>query len=64
MVADEGRFGRLGDVRACWCPQSIRPTVAKQEIRQYTYAYAAVAPSLGRMTSLILPYSTDNSENS
>ena len=45
MVADEGRFGRLGEVKACWCPKGIRPIVAKQQLRQYTYAYAAVAPS-------------------
>jgi transposase len=48
--------GRLGEVRACWCPDGIRPTVAKQQVRQYVYAYAAVAPALGQMTCLILPY--------
>ena len=23
MAADEGKFGRLGEVRACWCPPGI-----------------------------------------
>ncbi len=63
MVADEGRFGRLGDVKACWCPDGVRPTVAKQQVRQYTYAYAAVAPSLGKMTCLILPFSNTKMMN-
>lgn len=56
MAGDEGRFGRIGEVRACWCPQGVRPTVPKQQVRQYVYAYAAVAPELGQMTCLILPY--------
>jgi hypothetical protein len=46
MAGDEGRLGRLGEVRSCWCPYGIRPTVPKQQVRQYVYAYAAVAPSL------------------
>jgi hypothetical protein len=40
MAADEGRFGRLGEVRACWCPLGIRPVVPKQQVREYVYAYA------------------------
>lgn len=55
MAGDEGKFGRIGEVRSCWCPKGIRSTVPKQQARQYTYAYAAVAPSLGKMTCLILP---------
>jgi hypothetical protein len=49
MAADEGRFGRLGEVRACWCPAGIRPVVPKQQVREYVYAYAAVAPQLGQI---------------
>jgi len=52
MAADEGKFGRIGEVRSCWCPKGIRPTVPKQQVRQYVYA--AVAPALGQMTCLIL----------
>jgi transposase len=32
------------------------PLSLAQQVRQYVYAYAAVAPSLGQMTCLILPY--------
>ena len=28
----------------------------RQQVRQYTYAYAAVAPAIGKMCSLVLPY--------
>jgi hypothetical protein len=55
MAADEGRFGRLGEVRRAWCPAGTRPLVAKQIVRESVYAYAAVAPVLGQMTSLVLP---------
>lgn len=63
MAGDEGRFGRLGEVRSCWCPFGIRPTVPKQQVRQYVYAYAAVAPLLGKMTCLILPYANTKMMN-
>jgi len=49
MAADEGKFGRIGEVRSCWCPKGM--TVPKQQVRQYVYAYAA-APALGQMTCL------------
>ncbi|NEO81119.1 MAG: transposase [Moorea sp. SIO4G3] len=63
MATDQGRFGRLGEVRGCWCPPGIRPVVCKQQVRQYIYAYAAVAPALGKMTSLILPYANTKMMN-
>jgi len=63
MAADEGRFGRLGEVRACWCPPGIRPVVPKQQVREYVYAYVAVAPQLGQMRSLILPYANTKMMN-
>lgn len=47
MAADEGKFGRIGEVRSCWCPFGIRPTVPKQQVRQYVYAYAAFFTSIG-----------------
>ena len=56
MAQDEGRFGRLGQVMKAWCPTGHRPLVAKQGIRDYVYAYAAIAPKLGKMTTLELPY--------
>lgn len=63
MAADQGKFGRIGEVRSCWCPKGIRPTVPKQQVRQYVYAYAAVAPALGKMTCLILPYANTKMMN-
>ena len=56
MFQDEGRFGLLGDVRSCWAPKGIRPIVRKRQLRQYTYAFAAVSPHDGAMDSLVLPW--------
>ena len=56
MAADEGRFGRTGEVYACWCPPGFRPTLAKQQVRQYLYAFTAVAPAIGKLCSLVLPF--------
>jgi transposase len=39
MASDEGRFGRTGEVHPCWCPPGIRPTVQRQQVRQYVYTY-------------------------
>lgn len=63
MAGDVCWFGRIGEVRACWCPQGLRPTVPKQQVRQYVYAYAAVAPELGKMTCLTLPYANTKMMN-
>ncbi len=63
MAADEGRFGRIGEVRRAWCPRGVRPRVAKQTVRESVYAYAAVAPALGQMTTLVLPYATTQMMN-
>ena len=51
MAQDEGRFGRLGQVMKAWCPPDYRPLVAKQGVRDYVYAIAAIAPELGKMTT-------------
>lgn len=57
MASDEGRFDRTGELTSCWCPPgNTRPTVARQQVRQYVYAYATVAPALGIMCCLILSY--------
>lgn len=54
MTADLG-FGRIGEVRRVWVPPGIRPIVAKQIVREYIYAFVAVAPALAEMTALVLP---------
>ena len=56
MTQDEGRFGRVNIPRSSWAPQGTRPEVAKQVVRQSFYVYCAVAPALGKISSLILPY--------
>ena len=55
MFTDEARFGRITTPANCWSPPGVRPIAPKQAIREYTYAYAAVAPEDGTMDSLILP---------
>jgi transposase len=55
MAEDEGCFGRISVPKRAWAPPGIRPRSPSQMEREYTYVYAAVAPELGKMTSLILP---------
>ena len=55
MFQDEGRFGRINNPRSCWAPPGVRPDVAAQLVREFTYAYAAISPHDGVLDSLILP---------
>jgi len=55
MAQDEGCFGRISRAKRCWAPPGVRPHVPAQIVREYTYVYAAVAPTLGQMVSLVLP---------
>ena len=43
--------------------RSIRPLAPKQIIRESFYVYAAVAPAIGKMTSLVLPYANTEMMN-
>jgi hypothetical protein len=54
FAQDEGRFGRISDVRRAWSPLGMRPQAPRQVIRTYLYVFTAVCPALGKMTSLIL----------
>ena len=56
MFQDEARFGRIADVRRCWCPKPRRPICQAMMIQEYTYAYAAVSVLDGHLDSLILPW--------
>jgi hypothetical protein len=56
LFQDEGRFGRISDARSCWAPLPLRPTVGSQLVREYVYAYVAVCPADGQMSSMILPW--------
>jgi len=55
VFEDEARFGRMSRPMRCWAPQGIRPEVKTQLVRQFDYAFGAVAPLTGQMDSLILP---------
>jgi DDE superfamily endonuclease len=55
LAQDEGRFGRINRPRACWAPPHIRPLAPAQVVREAVYVFAAVAPSIGKLCSLILP---------
>lgn len=57
LFQDEGRFGRISDLRRCWAPLPVRPVVSHQVVREYLYAYLAVCPFDGRCASLVLPWS-------
>lgn len=56
MAEDEGRFGRISDIKSCWAPKSIRPIVPRQIVHEWVYVFAAICPLLGRLTALLLPY--------
>ena len=56
MFQDEARFGRISDIRYCWCRRPARPLVSAMVTQQYTYAYGAVSPQDGCFDSLVLPH--------
>jgi hypothetical protein len=58
---DEGRFGRISVPRRAWAPPGIQPRSPQQVVREYIYVYAALAPEVGKMTSLILPTASRSS---
>jgi hypothetical protein len=55
MFQDEARFGRISDIRRCWCPKPTRPFCHSMVTQEYTFAYAAVSVD-GELDSLILPH--------
>ena len=57
LFQDEARFGRIHEGQhRCWAPLPQRPHAARQVVRQYVYAGAAVGPLAGRLCSVILPW--------
>jgi putative transposase len=52
---DEARFGRLSREMHCWVKKDMVPSVARQMIRQYVYAYSALSPQSGDCFSIISP---------
>jgi hypothetical protein len=63
MAQDEGCFGRISRAKRCWAPPGVRPHAPAQVVREYIYAYTAVAPALGQMVSLILPEASTSMMN-
>jgi hypothetical protein len=60
---DEGRFGRISREMYCWVKKDMIPSVARQTIREYIYAYSAVAPQTGDCFSMIAPYCNTEAMN-
>lgn len=56
MFQDEARFGRISSPKACWAPLPLRPSVARQIVREYIYIFGAVSPHDGQHDSLVLPW--------
>lgn len=56
-------ISRGSPVMQAWCPPGTRPIIGQQIVREYVYAYAAVAPELGKMTALVLPYANTKMMN-
>jgi hypothetical protein len=63
MAQEEGCFGRISRAKRCWAPPGVRPYVPAQVVREYIYAYTAVAPALGQMVSLLLPEASTSMMN-
>jgi transposase len=60
---DEARFGRISKELACWVKKAVVPTVAKQMIREYIYAYSALSPQTGDCFSFISPHCNTDAMN-
>lgn len=48
---------------ACWVKASMVPSVARQMIREYIYAYSALSPQTGDCYSMISPYCNTEAMN-
>lgn len=53
MFQDEARFGRMSDARPCWAPPGVRPVVGLALVREFVYAYAAVSPQDGKLSTMV-----------
>lgn len=63
MFQDEARFGRINEPKRCWCRAGVRPSVGKQIVREYVYAYGAFSPKDGEADFLILPFMDSENMN-
>ncbi len=53
---DEGRFGRISNEVACWVDKNDVPSIPKQMVREYVYAFSALSPQTGDCFSIISPH--------
>ncbi len=53
MFWDESLFGRITNIRNCWCQSGIRPIVSSLKIREYIYVYGAIDPKDGEGSFII-----------
>ena len=60
---DEARFGRISREMQCWVRADMIPSVAKQMIREYIYAYSALSPQTGDCFSMISPFCNTDAMN-
>ena len=60
---DEARFGRISREMACWVRSDMVPSVAKQMIREYIYAYSALSPQTGDCFSMISSFCNTEAMN-
>jgi len=61
MFGDEASFGRISEPANCWAPPQMRPSVPKQQIREYRPVYGAVSPDDGECFFAVLE--KNNTEN-
>jgi transposase len=52
---DEGRFGLKVWFRRRWCPQGVRPSWEVEDRYAWRWLYAAVEPTTGQSSILLLP---------
>jgi transposase len=48
---------------ACWIKSNMVPSVARQMVREYIYAYSALSPQTGDCYSMISPYCNTEAMN-
>ncbi|MBX3239924.1 MAG: IS630 family transposase [Chitinophagaceae bacterium] len=60
---DEGRFGRISREMYCWVKKDMVPSVARQMVREYIYAYSAMAPQTEDCFSMIVPHCNTEAMN-
>jgi transposase len=60
---DEARFGRISREMVCWVKSNMIPSVARQMVREYIYAYSAMSPQTGDCYSMISPYCNTEAMN-